>query len=112
MEKEIDKRAIASFEAGIKLGALFHQFIGVPVSEKNVEILEKAIESCVRLQPYVVDIEIKIDRKKLKEVSSFGYCSLSPEMIKARVVVEFEGERVEAILEWDEKLRYPLMKLL
>lgn len=108
----MEKKAIASFEAGIKLGGLFHQFIGVPISEKNVEILEKAMESCVRLQPYVVDVEVKIDRKKLKEKSSFGYCSLSPEMLKARVVVEFEGERVEAVLEWNEKLRYPLMKLL
>ncbi|MCS7130103.1 MAG: dihydroneopterin aldolase family protein [Archaeoglobaceae archaeon] len=110
MEKE--KKVIASFEAGIKLGALFHQFIGAPVSEKNAEILEKAIESCVKLQPYVVSAEVRIDREKLKGFSAFGYTSLSPEMIRARVVVEFEGERVEAVLEWDEKLRYPLMKLL
>ncbi|MCX8172303.1 MAG: dihydroneopterin aldolase family protein [Archaeoglobaceae archaeon] len=108
----MEKRMIASFEAGIKLGALFHQFIGVPVSQKNVELLEKAMESCIRLQPYVVDAEVKIDRKKLKKVSNFGYTSLSPEMLKARVVIEFEGERVEAMLEWDKKLRYPLMRLL
>lgn len=108
----MEKKVIASFEAGIKLGALLHQFIGAPVSEKNVEILEKAIESCVKLQPYVVFAEVRIDREKLKSVSAFGYTSLSPEMIRARVVVEFEDERVEAVLEWDEKLRYPLMKLL
>ncbi|MDI9610115.1 MAG: dihydroneopterin aldolase family protein [Archaeoglobales archaeon] len=111
MEREKIKK-IASFEAGIKLGALFHQFIGAPVSEKNAEILEKAMESCVKLQPYVIDAEIRIDREKLKYVSALGYTSLAPEMIKARVVVEFEGERAEAVLEWDEKLRYPLMRLL
>lgn len=108
----MERKVIASFEAGIKLGALFHQFIGVPVSEKNAELLEKTIESCVKLQPYVIDVEVSIDRKKLKEVSAFGYTSLSPDMLRARVVVEFEGERVEAMLEWDEKLRYPLMKLV
>lgn len=108
----MEKKIIASFEAGIKLGALFHQFIGVPVSEKNVELLEKAMESCVKLQPYVIEAEVSIDRKKLKNVSEFGYTSLSPDMLRARVVVEFEGERVEAVLEWNEKLRYPLMRLL
>ncbi len=108
----MEKKVIAAFEAGIKLGALFHQFIGVPVAKKNVELLERAMESCIKLQPYVADAEVKIDRKKLEDVSKFGYTSLSPEILKARVVVEFEGERVEAVLEWDEKLRYPLMKLL
>jgi hypothetical protein len=108
----MEKRLIASFEAGIKLGALFHQFVGVPVSEKNVELLEKAMESCLKLQPYVVDAEVRIEREKLKDVSDFGYTSLSPEMLRARVTVEFEGEKVEAVLEWNEKLRYPLMRLL
>ncbi len=102
----------AAFEVGIKLGALFHQFIGVPVSEKNVEILEKAMESCVRLQPYVIEVEVRIDREKLKEVSSFGYTTLSPEMLYARVVVDVEGERAEAVLEWKEELKYPLMTLI
>ncbi len=100
----------AAFEAGIKLGALFHQFIGAPVSEKNVELLEKAIESCVRLQPYVKDVKIKIDCSKIK--NAFGYTSLSPEMLYAYVEVEFEGAVVRAQLRWDEKLKYPLMELL
>ncbi|MEM0022832.1 MAG: dihydroneopterin aldolase family protein [Archaeoglobaceae archaeon] len=104
------RKVVAAFEAGIKLGALFHQFIGAPVSEKNVEILERAMESCLRLQPYVVEAEVKIERERMK-LSKFGYTSLSPEMLKARVVVEFEGERVEAILEWNEELKYPLMRL-
>lgn len=104
------RKVFAAFEAGIKLGALFHQFIGVPVSEKNAEILEKAMESCLMLQPYVVEAEVRIDRARMKP-SKFGYTSLSPDMLRARVVVEFEGERVEAVLEWEEELEYPLMRL-
>jgi len=103
----------AAFEAGIKLGALFHQFIGAPVSMENAEILEKAIESCVKLQPYVVEANVKIRRDALKEkLSAFSYTSLDGSMIEARVVVEVEGERAEAVLEWNEELKYPLMKLL
>lgn len=107
--EEIEK---AAFEAGIKLGALFHQFIGIPVAEKNAEIVEKAMESCMLLQPYVVEAEVRIDRKKLKNVSAFGYTSLMPDMLYARVVVDVNGSKVSAVLEWDEKLNYPLMRLI
>jgi hypothetical protein len=103
----------AAFEAGIKLGALFHQFIGAPVSLENAEILEKAIESCVRLQPHVVEAHVRIRRDTLKEkLSAFKYTSLDSSMIEVRVVVEVEGAKAEAVLEWDEELKYPLMRLL
>lgn len=106
-------KEIAAFEVGIKLGALFHQFIGAPVSMKNADILEKAIESCVMLQPYVVSAEVRIDRKKLEEkLSEFDYCSLDGEMLHARIEVEVNGERAVGVLEWDEEKRYPLMKLI
>lgn len=106
-------KEVATFEAGIKLGALFHQFIGVPVSPENAELLERAMESCVRLQPYVVDVEVKIDREKLKrKISGFGYCSLNEEMLYARVKVKFEDVEAEAVLEWDDAKKYPLMRLV
>jgi|Deesub1362A_J573_1020465.scaffolds.fasta_scaffold00467_10 hypothetical protein len=107
-----EKDRKAAFEAGIKLGALFHQFIGVPVSEKNAEILEKAMESCVKLQPFVVEVEVRIDREKLKSVSDMGYTSLSPDMLAARVVVEVDGSKAEGILEWNDEMKYPLMRLV
>lgn len=107
-----EKGKKAAFEAGIKLGALFHQFIGAPVSLENAEILEKAIESCVKLQPFVVDVGVKIDREKLKEkLSSFNYTSLTGDMLEAWVKVEVDGEAVSAHLRWDEEKRYPLMSL-
>jgi len=104
--------AKACFEVGIKLGALFHQFIGLPISPKNVELIEKAIESCVKLQPHVVDVKVTIDRKKLENsLSTLGYATLSPEMLYAEVIVDVNGVRVKGVLNWDEKLRYPLMSL-
>lgn len=98
----------AAFEAGIKLGAAFHQFIGSPVSEKNLEILERAIESCIKLQPFVLDAKVKIN---IKKISSFGYTSLSPEMLEIYVTVKVGASKVTASLKWDENLQYPLMKL-
>jgi len=109
--KEVEE---AAFEAGIKLGAIFHQFVGAPVAERNVEILEEAMKSCMLLQPFVVDAEVKIDREKLKNASTsaFGYKSLSPDMIFARVRVRVGNAEVTAVLYWDEKLKYPMMKLI
>jgi hypothetical protein len=100
----------ACFELGIKLGALFHQFIGLPVGFENVEIVEKAIESCVKLQPFVVDAKVEISRDALKRnLSKFGYTTLSPEMLKAEVVVEVENVRVKGTLKWVEEMKYPYM---
>ena len=107
----MERREKAAFEAGIKLGAAFHQFIGVPVSDENLKLVEKAIESCIKLQPYVVEAEVRIDREKMK-LSELGYTSLSPEMLYVKVTVEFRGERVTAVLEWDEDLKYPMMRII
>jgi len=104
---------VACFEAGIKLGALFHQFVGMPVGPANVELVERAIESCVKLQPFVENVEVRVSREKLGEkVSGFGYTSLSPEMLEVRVTVSFEDCRVKAVLRWVEELKYPLMEVV
>jgi hypothetical protein len=106
------KREKAAFEAGIKLGALFHQFIGAPVSPENVEILERAMESCIRLQPYVLEAKVNIDRERLRaNLSALGYTSLSGEMLEARVRIDVGGEVATANLKWDEEKKYPTMML-
>ena len=58
-------REIAAFEAGIKLGALYHQFVGSPVSPKTADSLERAIEESISLQPYVRSVDVRIDRRML-----------------------------------------------
>ena len=57
----------AAFEAGIKLGGLFHQFVGTPVSLGNVESIEQGIRDAVRAQPFVKVVHVVIDRKMLME---------------------------------------------
>lgn len=109
MDREKEK---ALFEAGIKLGAVFHQFIGVPISPKNVDIMEKAIESCVSLQPYVSSVSVKIDREKLSgDLSEYGYTTLNGKHLNVKVKVEVESSKVVAALKWDENLNYPLMEI-
>jgi hypothetical protein len=105
------KRELAAFEAGIKLGALYHQFVGAPVSKETAKSLELAISESISLQPFVERVSVSIDRKMLEE-NVFGYGELQGKMIKADVEINYQGEVVKARLEYDRKNEYPLMKLL
>ncbi len=100
----------AVFEAGIKLATIYHQYIGTPVSMKNVASLEKAIREATLVQPYVKDAEVRIKRESLGTKSDeYDYSSLSPEMLSVRVVVEYGGYEVEAKMEYLAEEGYPLM---
>ncbi|NLH21615.1 MAG: hypothetical protein GX463_05530 [Methanothrix sp.] len=105
------KREIAAFEAGIKLGALYHQFVGAPVSARTAASLEKAMQESISLQPYVREVEVKIDRDMLA-ANVFGYGELEGRMIEAQVVIDYQGETVTARLQYDREKDYPLMRLI
>lgn len=112
-EKEaISDRDNALFEAGIKLGALYHQFIGTPVSTETAEMLERAIEESVALQPWVNLVEVSIDREKVSEIENqFKYCELSGVMLDVKVVVLYGQVEVHARLKYEDEMDYPLMRV-
>ena len=100
----------ACFEAGIKLGALFHQFVGVPLNPSNTKHIENAMREAVLSQPYVVGAEVRLDALLVKEsLSHFGYCTLEGRMIDAMVTVELGKVRAIARLKQVDALKYPLM---
>jgi hypothetical protein len=104
------KRERAIFEAGIKLGTVYHQFIGTPVSASNVDSLERAIEEGVKVQPFVEEVTVKIDRKSLrKKRNEFDYQSLTGPMMDVRVTIRIDEIRVFAQVRYIEELKYPLM---
>ncbi|MCJ7445593.1 MAG: dihydroneopterin aldolase family protein [Methanotrichaceae archaeon] len=95
----------------MKLGALYHQFVGTPVNAETASTLELAIQKSVSLQPYVEDIEVSINRQMLTK-NAFGYGELEGRMITAEVEIRYQGETVRARIELDKLLNYPLMRLL
>jgi dihydroneopterin aldolase len=108
--KNISKRERAIFEGAITMGALFHQFIGTPISIKNVESLEKSIEDSMMLQPCINKVEIKIDREILEKIrNQYNYISLTGEMLDVRVVSDYSGKKAVIRLKFIEELNYPLM---
>ena len=78
-------RERATFEAGIKLAAVYHQFIGTPVSASNVEGLERAIEEGVKVQPFVNSVKVIIRKERLKDKrNEYDYRSLTGEMLDSQ----------------------------
>ncbi|MHC1582345.1 MAG: dihydroneopterin aldolase family protein [Candidatus Syntropharchaeia archaeon] len=106
----VSDRERALFEAGIKLGALYHQFTGTPVDLETAKNLEGAIEGCVSLQPYVREVKVSIDREMIrKRINRFGYCELEGIMLNVRIKVLCGKTEVEASLGPEDG--YPMMKI-
>jgi hypothetical protein len=104
------ERERAVFEAGIKLGTIYHQFVGTPVAAANVEILEKAIQDGVRVQPFVKDAKVRISREALrKKKDEFDYQTLTGNMLIVELTVAVGGTTVVGGMDYKEDLHYPLM---
>ena len=100
----------ALFEAGIKMGTIYHQFVGVPFNAGSVEALEESIRTAISVQPYVESVSIAIDRSKFVEGGDrYSYCSLTGDRIDAVVTVRIGSTRVTAEMRYDTELGYPLM---
>ncbi len=109
----ISLRERASFEIGIKLGALYHILCGIPISSntKVIDSIENGIEAAISCQPYVKSVKINIDREKIKgdKSTEFEYDEITGKIINATVVLEYKSVEITAKVEWVEDLKYPLM---
>jgi hypothetical protein len=103
------EREVAVFEAAIKLGALYHQFVGTPVSPETADIVEAAIISAVKLQPYVTDVRVHLDRSVMLE-NPFGYSEVSGRMFDVRVSTKVGDATCTATLRYENG--YPMMSII
>ena len=102
-------REKAVFEAGIKLGALYHQWVGTPISRQSAASVETAIEKAVILQPFVEEITIRLDRNLMTE-NRFGYSELSGMMFSVEIVTRVGFTYCRARLTPENG--YPLMSIV
>ncbi len=103
-------RERALFEAGVKMGTIYHQFVGVPVDGTNVDILEESIEKGILVQPYVKSVNVNIDRSQFrKKTDEYSYVSLTGNMLDVVLEIRIEGVTVTAEMRYDDELKYPLM---
>ncbi|MCD4846291.1 MAG: dihydroneopterin aldolase family protein [Methanosarcinales archaeon] len=110
----ITQRDNALFEAGIKLGALYHQFVGAPINLDTVDSLEQAISKSISVQPYVKEITVRIDRDMIAQTIGdvFGYCELEGVMLNVEASIVFKGVTAVVALKFDPGLNYPLMRII
>ncbi|AEH06827.1 dihydroneopterin aldolase family protein [Methanothermococcus okinawensis] len=103
--KNLSDRERAVFEGGITLGALFHQFVGAPVSLKNKELLEKSIEESMKNQPCVEDIKVEI----VGDLKEDKYVSLDGNMLNVKLKIKVNNTIALLRLKYIKELNYPLM---
>lgn len=105
----ITDRERAAFEAGIKLGALYHQFVGTPIARETAATVETAIEQAIGLQPYVTDITVRLNREAMVS-NRFGYSELAGKMIDARITTTVGVTVCRARLHLEDD--YPMMEIV
>ena len=112
-DASITARERAIFEGGIALGAICHQFSGIPISpdERVLRALERAIVECMRLTPYKKRIKIKIDRKRLRKRGNSPYYSrvLEEKDLDITAVASYGGVDAVVRMKYFPRLRFPLM---
>ncbi|MHB1439114.1 MAG: dihydroneopterin aldolase family protein [Cuniculiplasma sp.] len=102
----------AIFEAGIKLGSIYHQYVGVPMNLSNISAIETAITQSVRVQPFVIDAKVSINRAMVKKSTGhYKYVTLKGEMLDVSITIKYNEEEVRAKMRYIESLDYPLMYL-
>ena len=110
---DLSDRERASFEVGIKLGALYHILCGMPISSNSsvIDSIEKGVEASISCQPYVKSVKVNINREQIQgdKSSEFEYDEITGKYIEAKVVLEFKSVEIIAKIEWVEELKYPLM---
>lgn len=103
-------RERAVFEAGIKLGTLYHQYVGVPVNLSNLNSLANAMKESMLVQPFVIDAEVKIDSDIVKKRQGvYKYITLSGDMLDVRVRIKYNDESITGRLQYVSEMDYPLM---
>ncbi|MFO8018115.1 MAG: dihydroneopterin aldolase family protein [Promethearchaeia archaeon] len=111
--EDLNFRERACFEAGIKLGALYHILCGIPISSNTAVInsIEKGIEAAIGCQPYVNSVSVNLNEEKIigSKEHQFDYDEITGKLISARLEVKYETVTVKARVSWAEELDYPLM---
>jgi hypothetical protein len=98
----------AAFEAGIKLGALYHQWVGTPISPDTAKSVETAIANAVALQPCVDSVSVVINTRMM-ERNPFGYSELEGKMLEVQIQTSVGDATCSASLKFDGD--YPLMHI-
>nr|MDO8084234.1 dihydroneopterin aldolase family protein [Candidatus Sigynarchaeum springense]MDO8119120.1 dihydroneopterin aldolase family protein [Candidatus Sigynarchaeota archaeon] len=112
----ITDRERACFEAGIKLGAIFHSIIGMPVvnNEEVMRKVEDGVIASFKSQPFVRDLRFRINVDSGKQYTKrheFDYTLIKEHMIDLEIDLVYKQTHITGKIQWIPELGYPLMFL-
>ena len=115
-DASITDRERACFEAGIKLGAIFHSIIGLPVVNKDevIRTIQDGITASFKNQPFVRDLHLRINidaGKQYTKRHEFDYTLIKEHMIDLELDLVYKQTRLVGKIQWIPELGYPLMFL-
>lgn len=112
-DPNLSDRERATFETGIKLGAIYHILCGIPISKDAniIRSIEDGIEAAISCQPYVKLVKLSLRQPQIKGEKSheFDYDEITGKIIRAELHLEYHSVRIVAKIDWAPELDYPLM---
>ncbi|MEM3383143.1 MAG: dihydroneopterin aldolase family protein [Nitrososphaerales archaeon] len=112
-DKSVTDRERAIFEGGIALGAIYHQFIGIPIIKDKaiIEALEKVISKSMGLQPYRESVEVKInfDLIKGEKRHAYDYETLKGKHLDVKVKTKYGNSRAIVRMRYIPEIDFTLM---
>lgn len=112
-DKSVSDRERAIFEGAIALGAIYHQFIGIPVckNEDVIRTLEEAISKTMKLQPYRESVEVTIDADMLKgeKNHAYDYETLKGKHLDVRVKTKYGDAKATLRMRYIPEIDFTLM---
>ncbi|WP_423744637.1 dihydroneopterin aldolase family protein (plasmid) [Haladaptatus sp. SPP-AMP-3] len=94
------ERERACFEAGVEVGALYHQFVGTPVGPETTASLERAIEDAGENRPNCGSITVDIRDDELLDAIEHdnGYTALDGSLLAVEMTVRRGETTVDATI--------------
>ncbi|MGB9659273.1 MAG: dihydroneopterin aldolase family protein [Nitrososphaerales archaeon] len=112
-DKSVTDRERAIFEGGIALGAIYHQFTGIPTSKDRdvIKALEEAISKSMKLQPYRESVKVKIDADTIKAGKShaYDYETLKGRHLDVRVKTRYGNAKATVRMRYIPEIDFTLM---
>jgi hypothetical protein len=108
--KDVTDRDRAVFEGAITLGAIVHQFSGLPITKSLIPLVQDAIEKTMAIQPFIKEIKVKINERTIRNHDHpYDYSVLSAEKLELEVVSQYGNVKVYLGMKYVEELEFPLM---
>ncbi|MEM1537335.1 MAG: dihydroneopterin aldolase family protein [Candidatus Nezhaarchaeales archaeon] len=111
-DKTITDRERAIFEAGVCLGAIYHQVVGLPISKDKrlLRAVESTIEKAFSLQPFKEKVSVKIRTRLIKgsKKHPYDYDTIKGHMLDIHVVSKYGGFRAIGRMRYIPRMKYTL----